>query len=172
MSTQSEKTKKEVAQITAEEGCAVCNRCKRSVSVALFPKSKTNKSGRYSYCKNCCHEQYKAKRQNAIRYTAGRFLADIRQRAKSRNIPCDLDLPFLMEKFQTNRCELSGLEWRSESTITPYSPSIDRIDPSLGYTKDNVRVILMGLNALKGSGTDQDMKTIILAMAKAFGEAC
>jgi hypothetical protein len=50
------------------------------------------------------------------------------------------------------------------SARSPFSPSIDRIIPTLGYTKGNCRFILHALNALKGSGTDEQA----LAIAGAF----
>lgn len=48
----------------------------------------------------------------------------------------------------------------------PYSPTIDRIDSSGGYTQDNCRFILWAINAIKHMGTDEQ----IYALAKALIE--
>lgn len=55
-------------------------------------------------------------------------------------------------------CELTGIEFRRE--VSPYAASVDRVNPKDGYTPENSRMILFGLNALKGTGTDQDMYDI------------
>lgn len=91
-------------------------------------------------------------------------------RAKKRGIPYDPDLLEWAAVRYTGKCELTGLEFRPNRGHgcgpAPFSPSIDRIDPALGYTKGNCRFILHALNALKGAGTDEDAITI----AKAFVE--
>ncbi len=43
----------------------------------------------------------------------------------------------------------------------PYSPSLDRIDNSKGYTKDNVRIISWRANALKSDATKTELQLII-----------
>lgn len=40
------------------------------------------------------------------------------------------------------------------------SPSIDRIDPSKGYVKNNVRVISMRANLLKGNSTSEECRLL------------
>lgn len=41
---------------------------------------------------------------------------------------------------------------------TRYSPSIDKIIPSLGYTKDNIKIISSLANSLKGDSSYEEMK--------------
>lgn len=75
---------------------------------------------------------------------------------RNKNIPFDLT-PEWGEARWTGFCELTALPFKLDSNkIHPYSPSIDRIDPSLGYIQGNCRFVLFGINALKGSGTDED----------------
>lgn len=90
------------------------------------------------------------------------------KRAVARSIPYDTDLLEWATSAWTGKCALSGVEFRRGMGTgpSPFSPSIDRIIPSLGYTKGNCRFILHALNALKGAGTDEDA----LAIAKAFVE--
>lgn len=41
------------------------------------------------------------------------------------------------------------------------APSVDRIDPSKGYTKDNIRVISFRANHLKGNGTLAEFSALV-----------
>lgn len=45
-----------------------------------------------------------------------------------------------------------------------WSPSLDRKDPNKGYTEENTRLILNGLNALKSTGTDEELIEICRAV--------
>ena len=67
----------------------------------------------------------------------------------------------------TGRCEVTNIVFRQngQKGPHPFSPSIDRIEPKLGYTKDNCRFVLWGCNAIKGTGTDSDMYEIALAIS-------
>jgi len=38
--------------------------------------------------------------------------------------------------------------------MNPYAPSIDRIDPSLGYVPDNCRIVCQRYNLWKGQAAD------------------
>jgi hypothetical protein len=47
---------------------------------------------------------------------------------------------------------------------SPRSPSLDRIRPDGHYALGNVRVVLLGLNSLRGAGTDQEMRDVAAAL--------
>lgn len=66
---------------------------------------------------------------------------------------------------QKGLCAVSGIEmtWGS-GNFTATSMSIDRIDSSVGYTKENVRLVCYQVNTFKGVWTDVDM----IAMARAI----
>ena len=87
--------------------------------------------------------------------------------AKSRSIKngyeFDLTLEWARARW-TGNCELSGLpfDW-SKPMLHAFSPSIDRIYSSHGYTQSNCRFILQALNAFKGSASDETMRAIALA---------
>ena len=59
---------------------------------------------------------------------------------------------------------MSNLNMTWGAPLSATTVSIDRLKGSLGYTKGNIRLVCLGLNALRGSGTD----TQALAMARAF----
>jgi len=63
-------------------------------------------------------------------------------------------------------CEASGvpLVWEGRGNAKSWSPSLDRIDPSKGYTEENVRVGCWLFNRAKGNGSDSE----VLLMAKSL----
>lgn len=91
---------------------------------------------------------------------ARRQLNSCRQRAKKLDVPFDLKLediyPFPL------KCPILGIPLiPSNHASSPFSPSIDRKIPDLGYTKDNVQVISMRANQLKSNGTIEEFEAIL-----------
>lgn len=68
------------------------------------------------------------------------------------------------ESNYTGKCAITGMAFVMASTANPWSLSIDRIDPRLGYTEDNCRFVLMCVNAFKNTMTDKQMKTVARAI--------
>lgn len=83
--------------------------------------------------------------RNPLRAKASMLIRAARQRAKKAGLPMELDLEWAVERMV--RCELSGLPFNEDPGRHPRSRSIDRIDSSKGYTKDNSRMICWALNA-------------------------
>ena len=84
-----------------------------------------------------------------------------RQAKKASPVVVDITLDELMEilDWQGYRCAISRLPFWFGSPVAygPTIPSLDRIEASKGYTRSNVRVVLLGVNGLRGSGTNEDM---------------
>ena len=62
-------------------------------------------------------------------------------------------------------CSMTGiaLVWNYEGEgKNPWSPSLDRIDCSLGYTVDNLRLVCWAYNVARSNWADE----IVLAMAR------
>jgi hypothetical protein len=79
---------------------------------------------------------------------AGLSIASLKRRAVSHGWEFTLTNSWLQEKFSIGKCELTGLPFKTSlGKVGPYSPTVDRIDSSKGYTEDNCRVILWALNA-------------------------
>ena len=91
------------------------------------------------------------------------------QRARKKGLPFDLTKEWLKERW-TGHCELTGLKFRvgKERVKGTYSASIDKIVPEKGYVKNNCRIILMGINALKGIDSDKDMYKIAKALVENY----
>lgn len=93
-----------------------------------------------------------------------------KQRAKVKNIEFALDQKWFAARW-TGRCELTGLSFSDPASRTGhknkhFSPSVDRIDPKGGYTKDNCRIVLWAVNCLKQDGVDEIMYDIAQALIK------
>lgn len=86
--------------------------------------------------------------------------------ANKNNIPFTITHEWAAARW-TGRCELTNVEFKKNPEGRgpyPFSCTIDRIKPELGYTPENCRFILWGCNGLKGSGTDKDMYEIAKAL--------
>ncbi|MEM5296936.1 hypothetical protein VSR82_21720 [Burkholderia sp. JPY481] len=74
-----------------------------------------------------------------------------------------------MAKLAENdyRCAVTGLPFyvdEAEKSFGPSRPSLDRIEVGGPYSADNLRVVLLGVNALRGCGSDADMVRIARAI--------
>lgn len=90
----------------------------------------------------------------AIEKAARIAVAKAKARANRKGMTFDLDSAWAIELVRKNchRCPLSGIPFlhkiEAGSFMNPFTPSIDRVDNSLGYTKENCRVIIFALNAM------------------------
>ena len=88
---------------------------------------------------------YRAK--NRARY----LLAECRRRCAREGWEFDLDENEIQARINVGRCEVTGYPLNSSPLTVRYerrpdSPSLDRINPKLGYTKKNVRVVCLAVN--------------------------
>ena len=87
-----------------------------------------------------------------------RLLIGARNRAKTRNLEFNLELSdIIIPKL----CPVLGIELTvGIGKLSANSPSLDRINSSRGYTKDNVIVISYRANSLKKDATIEEMVAI------------
>lgn len=92
--------------------------------------------------------------------TEVRLLRNARNRAKKKDIPFDLQLDdIVVPEF----CPLTDIQLKSYEGTGGHrgprfnSPTLDRVDPALGYTRGNICVISSIANNLMGSQTDPDL---------------
>ena len=77
----------------------------------------------------------------------------------------ELTPEWIIEKLNVGKCEVTGLPFTyGLQSRNPWSPSLDRIDPTVGYTLKNTRVVIWIYNAAKNVFSDQD----VMVMAKAL----
>lgn len=100
-----------------------------------------------------------------------KIIAGARTRAARKHIPFDLTFEWGEARW-TGFCELTKMPFvqRHNATIGIFSPSLDRIDPTKGYTQKNCRFILLGVNGLKHDGTDEAMYLVAEALIKSHDQ--
>ena len=149
--------------------------CQVEKHLSDFPIS--NKRYHKRTCKDCDTKRQTARVNNwrardpdkhkdfaKKRYRDGYVKASIRHsfknamaRAAKIGVPFDVQLSDFID---ATHCQLTAIEFRQPANsgiVGPFSPSIDRVEPEKGYVRGNTRVVLMAVNAAKGTGTDEDL---------------
>lgn len=137
--------------------CRVC-----SVELAIGSNWTEARERNKSYiCKTCQYDKCKDwRRDNRKR----NILNGARHRAKSENLPFnlsedDFEIPEL--------CPVLGIKLEfaeGEGHYTDSSPSLDKFDPSKGYTKGNVAIISMKANRMKNNATMEEVEKLLTWM--------
>lgn len=131
----------------------------------------SNQSKRRFCSDRCSHRAYTTKNRAAYnarmrafnRNMAAQFpwkicLKGAAQRARDRGEIFSLTEAWALARW-TGKCEWTGVPFVvGRKTRTWRSPSIDRIDSTKGYTPENSRFILWGLNMVKHEGTDDEVR--------------
>jgi hypothetical protein len=89
---------------------------------------------------------------------AQKLVFGARRRAQIRNVPFNLELKDIQIP---EICPVLGIPLRQSRRIhSPGSPTIDRLFPSKGYVKGNVRVISHRANTIKHDATAEELKKV------------
>lgn len=87
----------------------------------------------------------------------------LKQRAKAKGVPYDIDADYLMS-IQTTHCPALGIEFvrRSErGANSPAAPTIDRIIPELGYVRSNVVMLSRRANNIKSDASTGEIAQVL-----------
>lgn len=92
------------------------------------------------------------------------YLAMLLSRAKRRrpdNFTITLDFLINKWKEQKGLCALTGLSMLIQKGLegSKLAASINRIDSSIGYTKENSRLVCVYVNGIKGDASDEEFFT-------------
>lgn len=149
-----------------ERGYLRCRRCGKYKPEEAFCYSKDEKyrNFRSPECRECYSIRKKKYRKNTPkRSDLEKHLAILINGCKSRlnhsksksyrGITLDIDYKFLCELYnrQNGKCAISGLPmtYNVGAGRNHYNISIDRIDSTKGYTKDNVQLVCVQVNMMK-----------------------
>lgn len=147
-----------------------CRRCKSTYSTEMFYKQSRNRDGLFNICKQCLKSDYKTRKVNGMntldyqneyqanKKPAKKLLASTKGSAAVRNISHDITVEDI-ENIMVTRCPYFGLELVYDAkSYHPGSASVDRINPHLGYTPDNIEIISRKANMIKQDLTPSQLK--------------
>lgn len=113
----------------------------------------------YSSCWRKRHPEQYAKIQFTWRTRNPKkaHYCSLRQNAKRKGVPFDLELNDIN---YPECCPILGIPLvrnTGDKSAKENSPSVDRIDPSKGYTKDNIQIISAKANVMKNNATKEEL---------------
>ena len=134
--------------------CVTCGRGKDEVNFG---------SGKAGECNTCAKTRWNS--VNALKLRAQRLHGNAQKRSKSNGWPApDFTSTWLEEKISAGVCEVTGIPFDlhtvSSNTVhakNPWVPSIDRIDSSKPYMKNNVQVVVYMYNVCKAEFSHDDV---------------
>lgn len=157
-----------------------CEQCGCNVDRKIGEYKRSLKIGRKTFCSVSCSTKYSNKNRmdNGEVFSLPRefigkgrcktdlsifkpLLNRIKHRKNTQEISITLeDIKELWEK-QGGKCIYTKLKlnlptWNTKKDI--YTASMDRINPNIGYTKENCQIISVMANFAKNDFTDNDMK--------------
>lgn len=127
----------------------MCTKCKEIKELVKFDKHSKCLFGVNSVCKTC-RLSYSIANYNNTTYEY-RLYHSAKSRAKKRGLSFSLVLGDIVIP---DICPILGVPIVLSSG--DYAPSIDRIDPNLGYHKENIQVVSKRGNTLKNNMTYEE----------------
>ena len=146
-----------------------CVRCKKRKPVDEFDKSNITLTRREPRCKDCRREMQMDRYANPST-RMGFLVRAAKSRAEARGLPFDSDLEEVLGGRPPFTCACCGRAFdyspgRGQGG-KDRSPSLDRIVPSLGYVKDNVKVICWRCNRMKSDASAEELRKILAYVEK------
>jgi hypothetical protein len=159
----------------------VCTKCKEDKPLTEYYKRSDSKGFR-SHCKKCCgdyqdiicsvcgkeHSHYSVGRKSLVcvdcypKYRQAYLLIELaKYRAKQRQIKFNLTLDWVLERLTS--CPKTGIPFTfgdnggNYKTRAATTPSIDKIDPTKGYTPENCQVVCWWYNVSKQQFNDEEV---------------
>jgi hypothetical protein len=98
-----------------------------------------------------------------MNHYAKNLIRHAQRRAKRKGIPFTLVESDIQAVIDGGVCQATGISFNLEEGVNWNGPSIDRINPSDGYTKENTRVVIQALNCMLGNWGPEIMQQVFLA---------
>jgi ribosomal protein L37AE/L43A len=139
-----------------------CKKCLMSkIGTAYAEKRRANptKQTQQQYTKNSFNK-------DPFKFRMSRTCSQAKIRAKKANVPFSITRQDLIDMFPAdNLCPILKVPfvWGTKHN-KDLSPSLDRMIPELGYTKENVRFISYKANRIKNDSTIEILKNLIKYM--------
>ncbi len=139
--------------------------CGQEKEITEFGPSKQYEDGLSYRCRKCDNarsqtpEVRKRRRERHAEFPEKIMLQHARSRAKNKNLEFnltqdDINIP--------EKCPIFGIKIQKGDRCVKFdSPSLDRIDSTLGYTKSNVIIVSWKVNAIKNNANIEEMVLIV-----------
>lgn len=166
-----------------------CGLCKRTKSIDAFYKDTRASDGCSYKCKDCealaakqrikslTPDLRKRRSQSNIKYTKtnlrGRAVSmfnGVKTRCRRVGRICNITTDWLFDRISNGTCEKTGIKFQyvesKNGGMTPFSPSIDRINSDFDYTTDNCQVVCTMYNIGKGAHDEIDFIAMCMLVAE------
>jgi hypothetical protein len=100
---------------------------------------------------------FRTEAEQEIKYKK-RMLSGAKQRAKTKGLAFDLTVEDIAIPVY---CPILGMPLYTSELDSDCSPSIDRIDNSGGYTKDNIQIISTRANRIKSDSSIEELQRLL-----------
>lgn len=132
-----------------------CSKCGEIKGISLFFKHSQTSDGYHSWCKPCCKDGNNKSRQKKYSTFNGRiptFLLSCRKNALKRQNEFSITREDLIEMWekQSGLCCYTGIEMTTRPLFFN-SVSVERVNNSIGYTKENTILVCRVINSMKSS---------------------
>lgn len=113
------------------------------------------------------------RQRNPLKAKFSELYSAAKRRAKQKKLPFDVDTLFIESLF-VSHCPVfeTPLDWSIDRgkgrAPLPNAPSLDRLDPSKGYTKDNLWIVSHKANAIKSNATHEELRLVTEAVGRAI----
>ena len=142
--------------------CITCGRGKTEVGFG---------NGRSGECNYCAKVRWAE--ANPLKVRAQRLYGNAQKRAKANGWPPpDFGSDWIEQKILSGVCEVTGIPFDLKSEFSksvhaknPWVPSLDRIDSSKPYLKDNVQVVVYMYNVCKAEFSHSEVVKFCRAVA-------
>jgi hypothetical protein len=158
-----------------------CASCKEYLPFSMFSKNSANKDKLALVCRSCdkvrqekkrrknperqleWSRKYQAERRKDFNYRLGMLVNASKQRALKKQIEHTITVEDIKKIYPVDGCcPVFGFKLEfGNAGFREHSPSIDRIDPSKGYTKDNIQILSWKANRIKGYATVEDLEAVL-----------
>ena len=116
---------------------------------------------KHHYCSRQCQNVKHGLGRRHKQTKRYKIWCNVKKRAKQKNILFNLDIKDIPQIPEY--CPILCIKIKSNTINSPLdsSPSLDRINPKLGYIKGNIRIISNRANRIKSDATLNELKLIL-----------
>lgn len=127
---------------------------------------KAREQNREYYHKNPRNEERHAERLDPKKRAAA-LVQGAKHRAGYLGLEFSLDREHIRRVLEDGTCEATGISFVMtvpHGKRSPWAPSLDRFDPTKGYTKENTKVVVLSYNRAKGEYSAAEMGVLARAI--------